>query len=42
MKTLCERCMTVCRFQGQKNFSMETCRYFHQKGSDRRETSSGP
>ena len=31
MKTLCERCMTVCRFQGQKNFSMETCRYFHQK-----------
>lgn len=31
MKTLCERCMTVCRFQGQKNFSMETCQYFHQK-----------
>ena len=31
MKTLCERCMTVCRFQGQKNFSIETCRYFHQR-----------
>lgn len=31
MKTLCERCMTVCRFQGQKNFDIETCQYFHQR-----------
>ena len=31
MKTLCERCGTECRFHGQKNFSMEACRYFRQR-----------
>ena len=31
MKTLCERCGSVCRFQGQKNFNIETCQYFHQR-----------
>lgn len=31
MKNLCERCITVCRFQGEKNFNIETCRYFHQR-----------
>lgn len=41
MKTLCERCMTVCRFQGQKNFSMERAGIFTKRLRPS-ETSSGP